>query len=107
MDNKDLGADPAFGLRPEPVALSRPNGFNRGEGIDPCPFCGAREDSPIESVVQLVHVEYHREHNPGGDWWTVQCDGCTATMGQFSDPDAAIEAWNKRDSRHSPEGPRP
>jgi hypothetical protein len=34
MENKDLGgADPAFGLRPEPVALSRPDGFNRGERV--------------------------------------------------------------------------
>lgn len=66
------------------------------EGLKPCPFCGSSETSPIESVVQLHHNEYHREHNPGGDWWTVQCDGCTATMGEFRDPDEAIDAWNTR-----------
>ena len=29
---KEVGADRALGLRPEPVALSRPVGFDHGEG---------------------------------------------------------------------------
>lgn len=65
----------------------------------PCPFCGSSEQSPVESVVQLCHMEYHREHHPEGDTWTVQCDNCTATMGEFPDPDEAITAWNTRESR--------
>jgi hypothetical protein len=64
--------------------------------LKPCPFCGNTEYSAIESVVQLVHNEWHSEYNPGGDWWTVQCDCCTATMGQFRSPDEAIDAWNTR-----------
>lgn len=68
-----------------------------------CPFCGSTEQSPIESVVQLCHNEWHPEHNPEGDWWTVQCDHCTATMGQFRSPDKAIAAWNTRSLSPQPD----
>jgi hypothetical protein len=71
--------------------------------LKPCPHCGNDEQSPIESVVQLCHNEWHPEHNKRGDWWTVQCDGCTATMGQFYDPDEAIAAWNTRTIDDAPD----
>lgn len=58
----------------------------------PCPFCGSCETSPVEDV---VHVSMN-EHDWRDPSWTVQCDGCTATMGYSDSEDEAIDAWNRR-----------
>lgn len=58
----------------------------------PCPFCGNDGSGPVEDALHLVFSE--------DDWreqsWTVQCDKCTATMGDSDSEDEAVDGWNRR-----------
>lgn len=72
----------------------------------PCPFCGCDQDSPIESVVHLSGTGESDEPD-----YTVQCDGCAATMGYSWTEEEAVAAWNCRVAPKAeaaaPEGARP
>ncbi len=53
--------------------------IGRTETLLRCPFCG--------SEAELIEEDLS---------WVVQCDGCPAVMGMYSDRREALIDWNKR-----------
>lgn len=56
--------------------------------LKPCPFCGCEAIFRVES-------DYDDEDN--NRYYHVECECCLFEMPKVSDPNIAIDAWNRRD----------
>lgn len=54
--------------------------------LKPCPFCG--EEAQIFTDDEMGYL--------GNTQYLVKCGNCLCGTGHYSNPEYAIEAWNKR-----------
>lgn len=56
--------------------------------LKPCPFCGENGWG--------VHLQKLVYSNENYERWSVICETCGAEISEFSAPERAITAWNRR-----------